>query len=98
MSKKQYSEQFRRDAVALWSESNKTQQEIADSLGIHATTLGGWIKQYDIDTGVRDGLTTEEQLEIKRLRKELDESQKTVALLKKATAFFAADELRNNKG
>lgn len=86
MAKKQYSEQFRRDAVMLWHESGKTKQEIADSLGIHGTTLGMWIKQYDIDTGERPGVTTDEQREIKRLRKELNESQKMVALLKKATA------------
>jgi len=98
MARKQYSEQFRRDAVALWHESDKSKQEIADSLGIHGTTLGGWIKQYDIDTGARNGVTTDEQNEIKRLRKELDESQKTVALLKKAAAFFAVDGLKNNKG
>jgi transposase len=98
MAKKQYSEQFRRDAVALWHKSGKTKQEVADSLGIHGTTLGGWIKQYDIDTGERPGVTTDEQREIKRLRKELDEAQQTVKLLKKAAAFFAADELKNNKG
>ena len=98
MTKKPYSEQFRRDAVALWKNSDKTQQEIADSLGIHSTTLWGWAKQYDIDTGERAGTTTDDQLEIKRLRKELDEAHKTVALLKKAAAFFAADELKNNKG
>lgn len=98
MAKKQYSEQFRRDAVALWRQSGKTKQEIADSLGIHGTTLGGWIKQYNIDADERPGVTTDEQREIKRLRKELDESQKMVALLKKATAFFAVDELKNNKG
>lgn len=90
MSKKQnrYSEQFRRDAVELWRSSDKTKQEIADSLGIHSTSIGVWIKQYEIDEGERAGTTTEDQLEIKRLKKELDESQKTVVLLKKATAFL----------
>ena len=84
--------------MALWKKSGKTQQEIADSLGIHSTTLWGWAKQYDIDTGEVDGVSREMREENKRLKKELDEAQKMVALLKKATAFFAADELKNNKG
>ena len=98
MSKKQYSEQFRRDAVQLWKKSDKTQQQIADSLGIHSTTLWGWVKQYDIDSGEIDGISTELREENRRLKKELDESQQTIALLKKAAAFFAVDELKNNRG
>jgi len=87
MPKKQYSEQFRRDAVQLCKTSSKTHQAIADSLGIHVTTLAGWIKQYDIDTGERGGVTTEVRDENRRLKKELDEAQQTIKLLKKASAF-----------
>jgi transposase len=100
MSKKKqtaYDEQFRRDAVALWKSSDKSQTEIAKSLGIHPTSLGGWIKRYSAGANIDAGKGDVDE-ENKRLKKELNEARQTVELLKKATAFFAVDELRKNKG
>jgi transposase-like protein len=37
---------------------------IAAELGISDATLHNWLKQADIDEGVRDGLTTEERAEL----------------------------------
>jgi transposase len=64
-------------------------------LGISDATLHNWLKQADIDEGVRDGLTTEERAELVRLRR----ANRTLAMeneiLKRAAAYFAREHLPN---
>ena len=51
--------------------SGKSQRAIAADLGISTETLRQWLKQADLDAGVRrDGLTTSEREELARLRRE----------------------------
>jgi transposase-like protein len=68
---------------------------IAAELGISDATLHNWLKQADIDEGVRDGLTTEERAELVRLRR----ANRTLAMenevLKRAAAYFAREHLPN---
>lgn len=89
---RRFSDEYKADAVKLWRESGETQQAIADRLGIHATTFGGWIKQLNIDEGNAEGLTTDERQELLRLRKQNKVLQMERDLMKKAAAFFANDE------
>ncbi|MEA3511699.1 MAG: transposase [Actinomycetota bacterium] len=44
--------------------------EVARELGIYDSTLGNWVKQDEIDRGVRDGVTTAEREEVTELRRE----------------------------
>ncbi len=60
-------------------------ESIAPKIGCVPQTLNDWVKQQDIDTGTRDGLSTEER-EVKELRRAND-------ILKTASAFFAQAEL-----
>jgi transposase len=57
-------------------------ESIAPKIGCVAQTLYEWVKQHEIDTGVRDGLNTDERERIKALRRAND-------ILKLASAFFA---------
>ena len=47
--------------------------------------------QAEIDAGLRDGLSTEERLELARLRKENRILREERDILKRATAFFARE-------
>jgi transposase-like protein len=50
-----------------------------------------WVRQVQVDGGARPGTTTEESAELKRLRRENAELRRTNAILKTASAFFAAE-------
>ncbi|MFK4272898.1 transposase [Streptomyces milbemycinicus] len=93
---KRYSEEFKRDAIALARSSDKTITEVARDLGVSPESLRGWVKRDRIDRGEdRPGeLTGTEREELARLRKQNIEQQKTIEILKKAAAFFAQDSDR----
>src|SRR3990172_2853016 len=57
-------------------------------LGIGAVeTLRRFLRQGEVDRGLREGPTTEELAKIKRLRREVADSQRTIEILKAATTF-----------
>ncbi len=58
-----------------------------------AQTLHEWVNQHEIDTGVRDGLNTDERERIKALEREVKELRRANEILKLASAFFAQAEL-----
>jgi transposase len=65
---------------------------VAAKLGIKTTeTLRKWVRQAQVDGGVRTGTTTEENAEIKRLRRENAELRRANEILKVASSFFAAE-------
>lgn len=59
-----YPAEFRARAIAL-VHAGKPQKQTADDLGIHPVTLSKWIKQDDIDRGVRPGAPTSESTELR---------------------------------
>ncbi len=56
-------------------------------------TLNDWVKKHEIDTGLRDGITSEERDHIKALERENKELRRANEILKLASAFFAQAEL-----
>ena len=90
--KSAYSPAFRAEAIQLARTSGKPQTVIARELGMSVETLRLWLKQADLDAGKRsDGLTSEEQEELRRLRRENRSLREERAILKKAAAFFAQE-------
>lgn len=63
---------------------------VAKQLGLGKETVRRWVVQAQVDTGERDGTTTEELAEIKRLKAENRRLREDVAILKAATTFFAS--------
>ena len=68
-------------------------ESIAPKIGCVAQTLHEWVKQHEIDTGARDGLSTEERAHMKALEREVKELRRANEILKLASAFFAQAEL-----
>jgi transposase len=65
---------------------------VARLLGVGtAETVRKWVRQSEVDTGVRTGTTSDESAELRRPRRENAELKRANAILKAASAFFAAE-------
>jgi transposase len=90
-SKPPYPPEFRREALELLKLSSKPVSEVARDLGVSDQTLFNWRRQAQIDEGKREGLSTEEREELRRLRKEVRKLEMEKEILKKAAVFFAKE-------
>ncbi|MFE5673463.1 transposase [Agromyces sp. NPDC056523] len=66
-------------------------RQVGGQLGINLDTLRGWVKQAEIDAGHKPGLRTDERRRIVELERENRELRRANAILKTASAFFAAE-------
>ncbi len=88
-----YPPEFKREAVQLYrSSGSKSIPKVADELGVATESLRRWIKQHQIDEGEREGLSTEEREELRRLRRENRTLKQERDFLKKAAVFFAKED------
>ena len=90
MSKRQaYPNTFREQLVAL-VRAGRTPESLAKEFEPSAQTIRNWAKQADVDGGRRtDGVTSAEQQELRRLRRENRQLKLEREILSKAAAWFA---------
>ena len=80
--------EFKREAVRLVRESDKSLTSIARELGIGPGLMSKWMRQVEAEE--KTGLSSDELAELKELRKENSRLKEEVEILGKATAFFAS--------
>jgi transposase len=91
-----YSKEFRLEAVRLLREGSKPVAELARELGVKRTFLYRWqaqLEQRGLDSfkNGRGRPRKEDESEISRLRRELEDVKEERDILKKAAAYFARD-------
>ena len=62
---------------------------IAPKIGCGRDTLRPWIGQSDIDSGRKEGQTSDERAKIKAMEREIRELRQANEILRKASAYFA---------
>ncbi len=90
-SRRSFTDEFKRDAVALVIDEGRKVIDVARSLGVGEGTLGNWVRQARVDRGERAGVTTSEKTELAELRKENARLRMERDLLKRATAFWVKE-------
>jgi transposase len=88
--RREYTEDFKRDAVALVTDQGYKVSEAARSLGIGEGLVRRWKREFEEEaSGARLG--TDEREELKRLRKENRLLRMEKEILKKASQYFAKE-------
>jgi transposase len=82
-------QEHRGEYPSLWAAI----ESIALKIGCVPQTLHDWVRKHEIDTGTRDGVTSEERERLKALEREVKELRRANEILKLASAFFAQAEL-----
>ena len=95
---RRYSDEEKAQAVRLVRQlrvelgtDHGTVKRVADQLGYGVESVRGWVKQAEIDDGVKPGVTSAEAERIKALEQENRELRRANEILKRASAFFAAE-------
>ncbi len=90
-TRRKFSDEFKRDAVEIVRSSGKPIAEVARELGIYDSSLGNWVRQDEINRGEREGLSSDESLELSELRRENARLRMERELLKRAVAFWVRE-------
>lgn len=89
---RKYSDELRRRAIDEVLERGRKVPEVAEQLGIVSPeSLRRWVRQAEVDRGLKAGPTSEELAEIKALRREVADQQRTIEILKAATTYFVQE-------
>ena len=97
-SPKQYPPELKERAVAMVLEWRRQRNradgglnEVGEKLGVHPESVRNWVNRHLTDAGHRPGLTTDERQRLKELEREVKDLRRANAILKSASAFFAAE-------
>lgn len=100
-TKRRFTDEFKREAVALWETSGRPQTAVAGELGIMPTMLRRWQRKFHQQSGApatspaaKPPVSTmaspaDQASEIARLRRELERARMERDILKKAVGIFA---------
>ena len=92
MSKK-FSKEFKHHAVSLVLEESQAKRAVARNLDIGISSLDRWIRLFKNNQLEKSCSSKEiDNLELRRLRKEIEQLKQEREILKKAAAFFAKEQ------
>ena len=90
--RRDYTKEFKLEAVRLVTEEGMTVRQVADDLGINRSNLNRWKRQYERDAEEAfpgNGRMKESDEELRQLRRELARVKQERDILKKAVAIFS---------
>ena len=97
---RKYSEELKERATRMAVEARRDPasragaiSRIGTQLGIHPEALRNWVRQAEVDTGVREGVSSDDKAKIVALEREVRELRRANTILRQASAYFAQAEL-----
>ena len=90
---KKYPQEFKADVVTVARRGDLTVPEVAVDFGVSEESVRRWMRQADIDDGIKDGQTSSEQNELVQLRRDKRRLEMENEILRRAAAYFAASSL-----
>ena len=97
---RKYSEELKERATRMAVEARRDPasragaiSRIGKQLGIHPEALRNWVRQAEVDTGVRKGVSSDDKAKIVALEREVRELRRANTILRQASAYFAQAEL-----
>lgn len=90
---KKFPPEFKRDVVTVARRGDLSVAEVASDFDISEQSVRRWVRQADIDDGVKDGRTSSEQTEIVQLRRDKRRLEMENEILRRAAAYFAQGSL-----
>jgi transposase len=94
MARREFTPEFKREAVRFSRKPGISRLQAAKELGIHVNVLRAWQSKFDSggwDATPGKDLKSEQAKEIERLKRELDRVKTERDILKKAAAYFAKE-------
>jgi len=88
--RRRYTEDFKREAVALVTELGYSVAEAARSLDVGENQIRRWRQKFEQESAQGE-LSSTEREELERLRKEIRQLRMEKEILKKASAYFAKE-------
>lgn len=96
---KRYPSELKERAVRMFAEIRSEHEtdwaamsRVAELLGVTTPeTVRKWVRRAEVDAGDRPGVTTEESAQVRKLKQENAELKRANAILRAASAFFAAE-------
>ena len=90
-----YPKEFKEDVVRVARDRgpNETLEQIARDFGIHAITLSKWLKQADIEDGIKPGITKDQAVELREARQRIRRLEQEIEVLRRAAAYLSQANL-----
>lgn len=95
--RKEYSDEFKREAIRLQESSGKTVAEVERELGLSHNLLRQWKKRFQVNEKTSSLELSEVEhlkLELRQVKRELEIVQQERDILKKTISIFSQDKLR----
>ena len=92
---KPYPREFRDDVVRVARDRDPgvTVEQIAKDFGVHPMTLFKWLRQADIDAGVKPGVSGSDSVELREARKRIKLLEQENEVLRRAAAYLSQANL-----
>ena len=85
--------EFRDDVAAITRRREVSFEQVAKDFGISATTVQEWVSKAEVEEGVKPGVTSGEQTELREARRRIRLLEQENEVLRRAAAYLSQGSL-----